>query len=193
MSQALANTYFYLIILNVAASWLVWQRNNLYQYSLQPALVWRGQWYRMISSMFIHKNGMHLLFNMMALYFFGPVVHEMLVVQLGPELGTVHFVAMYMLGGLVANVPTLIRHKADPNHHSVGASGAIAAVIFAFIVRQPMQDICLYFVICLPGILLGGLFLAYSAFRILKPGDDNINHEAHFYGAVFGAEYMFLI
>jgi membrane associated rhomboid family serine protease len=101
------------------------------------------------------------------------------------EWGPVYYIALYIIAIIVSDLPSYFKHKNNPGYNSLGASGGVAAVIFASIVFQPLQYICLFIAICLPGFILGTAYLIYSYFQG-KKANDNINHDAHLYGAVFG-------
>src|SRR5690606_23836602 len=90
-----------------------------------------------------------------------------------------------LIGVIVADIPTYLKHQNDYNYYSLGASGGVSTIIFASILYSPMNEICLYGIICMPGIVLGILYLIYSYYEA-KKSRDNVNHSAHFYGAVVG-------
>ena len=142
------------------------------------------EYYRFLTSGFIHINHVHLLFNMFSFYFFGPVI-ERIFYQLFGGAGGFYFITLYLLAIIVSDLPTYFKQKDNPQYNSLGASGAVAAVIFAFIIFQPLQKICAFFVICMPGFILGILFIAISYYQGRK-SNTMINHEAHLYGALFG-------
>ncbi len=145
----------------------------------------RGQWDRFLLSGFIHKDYVHLLFNMFTFYFFGRVVEMFLAYTFGQLLGGILFVAFYLLGIIVSDIPTYRKHQDDSQYRALGASGGTSAAVFASIVIMPLSDICLFGIICLPGFVLGLLFLIYSYVQGKRAGDF-INHDAHLYGALFG-------
>jgi len=147
----------------------------------------RGQYYRLISSGFIHRDHMHLIFNMFSFYFFGTQL-EYIFQEIFGGLGSVHFIALYMLGIAVSDIPTVLKNHKNEHYNSLGASGAVSAVVFACILFLPLRDICLYGVLCFPGVVLGFVYLAYS-FYSSKKSKDGINHDAHLYGALFGVAY----
>jgi membrane associated rhomboid family serine protease len=151
----------------------------------------RGQYYRLATSGFIHKDHMHLLFNMFSFYFFGTQLEYIFTYIFGGP-GEVYFVTLYILGIIVSDVPTLLRHRNNHHYNSLGASGAVSAVIFACILFQPLQDICLYGVLCFPGFILGAIYLIYS-YMSAKKSRDGINHDAHLYGALFGIVFCIVI
>lgn len=144
----------------------------------------RQQYYRFISSGFIHKDHVHLLWNMFSLYFFGTAIEREFQALFG-QAGGLYFLALYILAIIVSDVPTYFKHRHNPGYNSLGASGGVAAVIFAFIIFEPLADICLYFALCMPGFILGGLYIVFSWYQGRR-SNDNINHDAHLYGALFG-------
>lgn len=152
----------------------------------------RGQWDRFLLSGFIHKDYIHLLFNMFTFYFFGGVVEMFLSYTFGVLTGGILFVAFYLLGIIISDIPTYNKFKKDSHYRALGASGGTAATVFASIVIMPLSDICLFGIICLPGFILGVLFLIYSYVKGQK-GEDNINHDAHLYGAIFGVVFILIL
>jgi membrane associated rhomboid family serine protease len=147
-----------------------------------PAISKKHQYYRFITCGLIHADYMHLIFNMLTLYFFGTVMEAHYQGELG--LQKWYYLALYIGALIVSNIPTYIKHRKDYNYRSLGASGAVSAVLFAFILLRPWQRI-LVLVFPVPAIIYGGLFLVYSAY-MSKKGGDHVNHDAHFYGALFG-------
>jgi membrane associated rhomboid family serine protease len=155
---------------------------------MNPCLITsQGQYYRLISSGFIHRDHMHLIFNMFSFYFFGTQL-EYIFQEIFGSLGSVHFIALYLLGIVVSDIPTVFKNRNNKNYNSLGASGAVSAVVFACILFLPLRDICIYAVLCFPGVVLGFLYLVYS-FYSSKKSKDGINHDAHLYGALFGVAY----
>lgn len=151
---------------------------------MNPYLVnTRGEYYRFLTSGFIHKDHMHLLFNMFSFYFFGlNVENEFKHVFHG--FGSVYFILLYIIAIVVSDLPTYFKQRHNPGYNSLGASGGVAAVIFASIILHPLDNICIYF-FCAPGFILGTLYLVFS-FYMGRKSNDNINHDAHLYGALFG-------
>ena len=147
-----------------------------------PAITKKHQYYRFITCGLIHADYMHLIFNMLTLYFFGTVMEAHYQGILG--LQKWYYLALYIGALIVSNIPTYLKHTNDYNYRSLGASGAVSAVLFAFILLQPWQQI-LVLVFPIPAIIYGGLFLVYSVY-MSKKGGGNVNHDAHFYGALFG-------
>ena len=144
----------------------------------------RKQYYRFISSGFIHADWIHLIFNMIALYFFGRTIEFIFTINYG-ILGKVYFLILYLGGVIISDIPSYLKHKGNPGFNSLGASGGVASVLFGSILYRPMVDLCLYGILCLPAFILGTLYLIYSYFSGKRMA-DNINHDAHLFGALFG-------
>src|SRR5450755_3126500 len=147
-----------------------------------PAISKKHQYYRFVTCGLIHADYMHLLFNMLTLYFFGRIMEAHYQGELG--LQNYYYLALYIGALIVSNIPTYLKHRNDYNYRSLGASGAVSAVLFAFILLRPWEVIYVI-VFPVPAIVYGGLFLFYSAYMSRK-GGGNVNHDAHFYGALFG-------
>jgi membrane associated rhomboid family serine protease len=152
----------------------------------------RNQWDRFILSGFIHKDYMHLFFNMFTFYFFGGVVERFFNYQFGLELGGLIFLGFYLVAIVVADIPTYLKEQRNSYYQALGASGGTSATVFASIILVPLSDICLFGILCLPGFLLGGFFLIYSYVKG-QQGQDNINHDAHLYGALFGIAFILIL
>jgi membrane associated rhomboid family serine protease len=154
-----------------------------------PAISKKHQYYRFITCGLIHADYIHLIFNMLTLYFFGTVMEAYYQGQLG--LQKWYYLALYIGALIVSNIPTYLKHRNDYDYRSLGASGAVSAVLFAFILLRPWQKI-IVLVFPVPAIIYGGLFLFYSAYMSRK-GGDNVNHDAHFYGALFGVLFTIAV
>ena len=174
-----------LIIITVAISMAAMNNPELkHKLMMNPVQVRQGQWYRMVTSGFIHANWIHLGFNMFTFYFFGRLVEYIFQVLKGGN-GTIYYIVFYLLGIVISDALSLFKHGNNPRYNSLGASGGVAAVVFASILFFPTESICLYGFICVPGFILGAFYLIYSYMK----GDtlsDNVNHDAHLVGAVFG-------
>jgi membrane associated rhomboid family serine protease len=133
---------------------------------------------------------MHLIFNMLVLYFFGDVTQSYFEAYAGGT-GVLYFILLYLGGIAFAVLPTYKKHKNNPNYHSVGASGAVSAVLFSSVIFSPGTSICLWGILCFPGIVWAVIYLIYS-YSQAKRGGDYINHDAHFWGAVYGIVFTFL-
>lgn len=175
-----------IIIATVICSLLAFNNKNFLDKTIfKPVLVSSGrEWYRFFSSGFIHADFFHLLVNMFVLYSFGPPVEMRFEYLLG-EAGSVMFLIYYVIGLAVSSLPTYYRNKNNYAYNSLGASGAVSAILFSYIIFEPWNKIYLYGIIGIPGILAGAAYLIYSSYMD-KRGGDNINHNAHFWGAVYG-------
>lgn len=171
-----------IIIITVIVSIYAWQSRAFFERLIfwSPAIR-RGQIDRFVTHGFIHADAMHLLFNMFTLYFFGRIIERFYI----SKFGSLGFVAFYVLAIIAAIIPTFLKHKNNPNYASLGASGAVSAVLFAFILFAPWETIYLFAVVPIPAILFAIAYTAYSIYAD-KRGTGNINHSAHLYGAVFG-------
>jgi len=147
-----------------------------------PAVSMRHQYWRFITCGLIHADFMHLLFNMFTLYFFGRGLEMLYMGDLG--LKHYYFLILYILALIFSNIPTYLKRKDDYNYRSLGASGAVCAVVFASILIRPWARILLYG-IPMPALIYAVLFMVYSVY-MSKRGGDNVNHDAHIWGAVFG-------
>lgn len=154
-----------------------------------PAISKKYQYYRFITCGLIHADYMHLIFNMVTLYFFGTIMEAHYQGELG--LQNYYYLALYIGALIVSNIPTYLKHRNDVDYRSLGASGAVSAVLFAFILLRPWQQI-IVLVIPVPAIVYGCLFLIYSAYMSRK-GGDHVNHDAHFYGALFGVLFTIAV
>lgn len=146
------------------------------------------QYYRFITAGLVHADYMHLGFNMLTMWFFGKYIETIFQQLFG---GKLYFLVFYVLALIVSDIPSYIRHRNNYSYRSIGASGAVSAVVFAFILFQPWAKIVV-FVIPMPAILYGLLFLGYSVY-MSRRGGDGINHDAHFWGAVFGIVFPLCI
>lgn len=175
-----------IIIITVGISLYAFNNGEVFQKSLMnPFMVFKkGQYWRLLSSGFIHGSYIHLGFNMFTFYFFGRVV-ELVFEQIFGGIGIVVFILFYLSAIVISDLPTAFKQKDNFNYNSLGASGAVSAMVFASIIYFPLNDICLYGLLCIPGFLLGIGYVLYSYFRG-KSMADNINHEAHLYGAIYG-------
>lgn len=151
-----------------------------------------GEYYRWLTSGFLHGDPMHLIFNMLTLYFFGKYVEDWFA-ALFPGIGGVVYLLFYLAAIVAASSATYQKHKNTSSFASIGASGAVAAVLFACILLDPTIGIMMFFIpIPIPGFIFGVLYLWYSSYAA-KQGGDNIDHTAHFFGAVFGFFFPILL
>ena len=143
------------------------------------------EYYRLLSHGFIHADFTHLIINMYVLYIFGEYVESTFVVMFGALKGRLFYLALYLLSIVAASLPTHMKHKDNSYYAALGASGATSAILFSFIIFAPWTTLLLFFVIPCPAIVAAVLYLVYSSWAS-KNSRDNIGHDAHFYGAIFG-------
>lgn len=148
------------------------------------SIVHRKQYYRIISHAFVHVGWTHLLVNMLVLYFFGPHVEQYFGYFFGNK-ATLFFLLLYIGGIVVSNAWSLIKHQNDYYYNAVGASGAVSSVLFTFIFLNPWEMLYLFAIIPIPGIVFAIGYLIYS-YQMGKRKADNVAHDAHFLGAVYG-------
>ena len=178
-----------LIAATVLVSWLAFNNARLLERLIlwPPAIERRRQYDRQLTHGFIHADLQHLLFNMITLYFFGRLVEQVFV----PRGGLLGFLLFYLSAIVVAILPTYLKHRHDAGYRSLGASGAVSAVLFAFILMQPWSMIYVFF-LPLPAILYAVMYIGYSIWMDRR-GGDNINHSAHLWGAAYGVICTLLV
>lgn len=151
-----------------------------------------NQYYRFISGGVIHADTMHLLFNMVSLYSFGSALESFLYPVLFHEKTVLLYIVLYLAAIIIACIPDFFKHQNDPEYRALGASGAVSAIIFAAITIEPTMPIRFFFIpIDIPGYLFGFIFLGLS-YYLAKRGGDNIGHNAHFWGAMFGVVFTII-
>ena len=155
------------------------------------AITEQNQYYRFVTYGFIHADISHLFFNMYAFYLFGGACENSFENIFG-NYGKTFYLLMYFLALIACVIPDFNKHKTNPGYRSLGASGAVSAVVFAYILFQPLQGIGLLFIpIFIPGFLFGIIFLVVSYF-LGKKGGSRINHSAHIWGAIFGVVFLLI-
>lgn len=156
-----------------------------------PAVTQHNQWYRFWSCALIHADFMHLIFNMWALYSFGEFVEEAFQ-NIFPGFGKLVYVALYVVSQFVCLIPTYLNNKNNYNYRSLGASGAVSAVVFAAIILTPTSKLGIFPIPpIIPAFIFGPLFLIISAY-LGKRGGGNINHSAHIWGALAGVVFLLI-
>lgn len=181
-------TITYLII-GFTVLFSLWAFNNpdvFYKCKHWPYMEDRDkEYYRWLTSGFLHGDYMHLLFNMFTLFYFGRVV-EAWFGYLFHGVGPLLFLFFYLIAIVAASIATFYRYRHASSFASIGASGAVSAVLFASILLEPTLQLRLMFLpVRIPGFIFGPLFLWFSSYEARR-GRDGIDHVAHFYGAVFG-------
>ena len=178
MTAPVASVIFaFTIIISV---WAFYSDEAYAQMILHPYSVARGQRrYTVLTSGFIHNDWMHLLFNMLSYSFFA--------FDLEKTMGHWQFGVLYFVSLILSDLPTVYKHKNDEWYHSLGASGAVSAVIFGAILYNPIAPMGLMLIpgLRLPAVVFGALYLIYCNYAS-KRAADNINHDAHMFGALSG-------
>ena len=151
-----------------------------------PAIYRRNQWYRFFTCGFIHADWMHLAFNMYAFYAFGNYIEDAFT-QIFGSSGKLLYIILYITSLFFCLLPTYLKHRDNAYYRSLGASGAVSAIVFAFIFLFPNEGIGLIFIpgLHVPGFIFGILYLVISSI-LAKRGGSHINHSAHLWGAVYG-------
>ena len=169
-----------ILVMSALALWVapaIMERNLLRPYWLLR----RKQYDTIITSGFIHGDVGHLLFNSLTFFFFAP--------DLEKRIGTARFVSLYFIGLILSSLGTVYKQRDNQNYAALGASGAILAVLFAYIVYYPKRMLYLYFAIPIPAALFAFGYVAYSWWAS-KHKRDNINHDAHLDGAITGLIFV---
>ena len=157
-----------------------------------PDVVYRMKQYdRFLTHGFIHADWMHLLINLFVLYQFGEIAEYYFKEAFGSSVGAILYTVLYIGGIVVSSIPSYVKHKENRMYAALGASGAVSAVVFVNIFFDPWNILYLYLFIPIPIVLAGILYLWYSDY-MGKKGNDNIGHDAHFYGAVWGFSFTVL-
>ncbi|MEX0685030.1 MAG: rhomboid family intramembrane serine protease [Balneolales bacterium] len=179
---------YLLLFTTIAVTFIAWNFKPQWQHEgmLRPYVTFReGKWYQLLTSGFLHADGNHLIFNMLTFFFFAPTMEQVMGMPL--------FFALYITGIIVSGLPSLYRHRDNPNYASLGASGGVEAILFAYILLFPLNKLYLFFIpIGIPAIVFGALFMGYSYYEAKKQR-DNVNHEAHIAGAVYGVMFTLIV
>ena len=178
-----------IIAITCIVSFIAFKDGKLMQRLLlwPPAVEKKHEYWRLLSYGLVHADFQHLLFNMITLFFFGRAMEALYA----SHLGMFGFLWFYLGGLLVSILPSYIQNRHNPNYQSLGASGAVSAVLFAFILLSPWSMI-LVFVIPVPAILYAVAFIGYSIYMDRR-GGGNVNHTAHMWGAAYGLVFTMVM
>jgi membrane associated rhomboid family serine protease len=151
-----------------------------------------GEWYRFVSSGFLHGGWLHLLINMIVFWQFGLSVESAYASFFGPTMGKIWFLVLYITTIIVADISTYIKHKDNYAFSSIGASGAVSGILFIYILMLPWNTLYLWGILPIPALLVGVGYLWYSH-RAAGQSSSRIDHDAHFYGAVYGVVFTLIL
>ena len=186
-----------IVIITVLTSMAAFRRKELfYKLDLSPArIMHHKEYYRIFSHAFLHADYFHLGINMLVLYSFGRYVEQVFSQLETAGLifsGPFYYILLYIISIALASVSTISRNRNNEGYSAVGASGAVSAVVFTYIFFAPLEKIYFYMVLPIPGIIFGILYLVYSSYMGRRKS-DNINHSAHFWGAVVGFVFPIIL
>ncbi len=172
-------TFIFVLTIATSLFGLLANRNIIDNLMLHPYSISRGKkYFTILGSGIIHADFNHLIFNMLSFFFFAFTLEQI--------TGSLFFGLLYLASLIISDLPSIIKHKNNPQYFSLGASGAISAIIFSYILFDPLQKFYLFFIpIGIPAYIFGVLYLAYCAYAA-RQASDHINHDAHFYGALSG-------
>ena len=190
----MSQTVIMMIIIGLV-SYIAWKQPvRMQQWILNPYKAYHNkEYFRFITSGFIHANWGHLIFNLFTLFFFGRNVEYTFIDLMGFTKGALAFWTLFITAVVVSDLPSFFKYKNFPNYNSLGASGGVSAFVFSSIVFYPLQPIYIMFIpIGIPGFILGALYLLYSYYQGKQLG-DNINHDAHLFGALYGVLFTVIL
>ena len=178
-----------IIVVTSLVSWLGFNNEALRSALIlwPPAVTRRHEYHRFLGYGVVHADFVHLLFNMFTLYFFGRLMEGFYA----QYLGAMGFLWFYLSALVVSALPSYLKHRHDPDYATLGASGAVSAVLFAFILLRPWETIYVYF-IPVPAIIFAALYTGYSVYMNHRKA-DRVNHSAHLAGAAYGVLFTVLM
>lgn len=195
-----------LLVLNIGLSLIVFSNSALFaKLVFNPySVVHRGEYYRVLTHAFIHADYIHLLFNMYVLWQFGGLIETIFTQEAvfgeifpgvsfwGQSRGYLFYILLYFGGLSAATLPAFRKHRDNPHYNSVGASGAVSAVVLAIIIALPTMKLYLFFIpVGIPAFVLGIAYLVYE-YYMSKRGRTGIAHDAHLWGGLFGLLFMLI-
>jgi membrane associated rhomboid family serine protease len=183
-----------LLIFTCLVSWQAFQNPNLFdKLKHHPYVESREkEYYRWLTSGLIHADFLHLGINMFVFWQFGNVVEKIYQSEFGENMGRILYVLMYLTAIVFSDLPTFRKHRDNPYYMAVGASGAVSAVVFTFILYYPWAEMSLYGIIPFRAIIGGVAYLVYEQWAS-QNAKDNIGHDAHFAGAIYGIVFTMIL
>ncbi len=179
-------TYIIIAVTGIFSYMAFSNRDLFNKYLFDPYLIkHKKQYYRVITHAFLHGGWSHLLINMFVLWQFGAFVESVFNQEFG-ILGSVFYLVLYFGGIIFSSIPSLQKHGDNPYYTSIGASGAVAAILFSYILMFPTRSLYFMGIVPIPAILFGVLYVWYEKRLANQNVNDGIGHDAHYYGAVFG-------
>jgi membrane associated rhomboid family serine protease len=188
-------TFTFLFIIIAFSVYCFNNKTAMHKYLFHPySIHFNREHYRFLTHAFIHGDYIHLAFNCLALYSFGLALEEYFFPQLfGEKLGKIYYILLFTGGIYAASFTEYYRNRNNPDYSSLGASGAISSIMFCFIMVSPLSSISLFF-FPMQGWIAGVLLLGISYYLIRRKKtsaySDNISHESHFWGAMFGVAFI---
>ncbi len=153
-----------------------------------------NEWYRFVSSGFIHADWMHLIFNGYVFYQFSRIIEIYFTSTYGAFLGSLYTIFLFVSGIMVSHITTYVKNTENSWYASLGASGGVSSVLYAYIFLAPTNNLYLLFIpVGIPAIVVGIGYLFLSNYYARNGSRDNINHEAHYTGSLWGVVFMLLI
>ncbi|MFC2079840.1 rhomboid family intramembrane serine protease [Bacteroidota bacterium] len=189
-------TIFLVVLISITSIIAFRYKKLSAKFDLTPYKLFHNrEYFRMFTHAFLHADYVHLIVNMIVLLSFGRSVESIfknLEAYDYISSATLHLIILTLLAIIGSSISTIIKNKENPGYSAVGASGLVSAIVFTHIFFQPMQKIYFYFAIPIPGIIFGILYLVYSSFMTRRQ-KDNINHDAHIWGAIIGFLYPIIM
>lgn len=184
----------FIILVTSVISVIAFQRPEImYRYNFSPyQIVKRKEYHRLFSHALLHADWMHLIINMLVLYSFARVLTSYFNYYFSFMPAGLLLLIFYVLAIVASSIVSMIKQKDNYNYSAVGASGAVSAVVFASIFFAPLEKVFLFGILPIPGIIFGIAYLWYSWY-MGKKNTDNVGHDAHFWGAVFGFIFPLII
>lgn len=178
-------TVMLILIIGLTSAFAFSQKDIMAQLQFNAyQIIHRHQYYRILTHAFIHANWEHLIVNMIVLFSFGTLVERYFQMYFG-TIGTTYYLILFFGSVIFSSLLSLYKQRNNPYYNAIGASGAVSAILFTAIFFDPWSNIYFFGILPIPGIIFGPLYLYYSYYMSTKKS-DNIGHDAHFLGAVFG-------